>query len=673
MFWKRRSNARNEGCGVRMIKISQETKSELFEALKKEKDPFGKDNSIEGILPFLNDIWDLYAMPSEDKKLKNAHEDILKHTVHNDDWDIDYLFKTRLRLFEVDDIFSRFLETIVNIKYRYNQDEIMKYVLLINSYIKKEKFILAVSDYDEDNPQYILQKIDDVELYDDIIKNRIPFFVEKNPKAKSNFYSSHSTPEKFPSFTLVFNSDWSDYSYMTIFSLFFYRNFDDFVYVGDTKITNGISRQVTNEMPSSFFTLSNNYCSLGQEYSFYEKLKIAVGSNFQSVLLALKDAAFFPDINDKFEKNSIFIKSLIRTDTAERVLRQVRHKIYGYDLTKLYNFKYTFTPKYSKDSLEVDFQFDKSEIIPTRIYAIIGKNGTGKTQLITQIPLDISYKKDDYFVPRPPLFSKVIAVSYSIFDDFEIPSKTSSFNYIYCGLQEIIDGKKEILTSKKQSLRFHKTWKKIKELKRMKRWRRILLNFLDLELVDKFIVEDVETDDLSVSLDEFNKVKNKLSSGQKITLYIISEIIAHIRLDSLILFDEPETHLHPNAVSQLMNVIYKLIEEFESYCIITTHSPLVIQEFLSKNVFILEREENIPSIRKIGVESFGENLTVLTEEVFGNREIKNHYEKVIDALVSKGHTYEEIKKMLVSDSIPLSLNLGLYIRSKVQNAKSDRV
>ena len=55
------------------------------------------------------------------------------------------------------------------------------------------------------------------------------------------------------------------------------------------------------------------------------------------------------------------------------------------------------------------------------------KNGTGKTQLITSLPIDISKKNSSQFTPMTPLFSKVIAVSYSVFDSFEIPKNTASF------------------------------------------------------------------------------------------------------------------------------------------------------------------------------------------------------------------------------------------------------
>mgnify|MGYP001557911224 CR=1 FL=1 len=649
------------------MKISLKTKSELLKALLKESNLFSVTEENDSMMSLLNDIWNLRSMPSEDTRYGDAYGDIVQHTINNNDWDVNYLLIERLKLLQDDNIFNKFIETIVLSKYRENEDDIMKFVLLVNSYIESENITLSISEYDEnEQPVYSLEKLEDKNSFIDIPQNQITFFVVKNPRGHSDRFSSHSEPDTKPAFVLAHNDGWNDYSSWTTFSLFYYKNDLEKIYIGDTKITNGIDDYTTSVIQETFKFLPDSFCSLGQDYSFYQNLKEATGKNFESVLFALKDAAFFTDIHDKFEKNPIFKHSLIRSDNAERLLRQAKHKIYNYDLSNLYSFKYQFDAKYSKDSVEVTFDFNRELEIPNRIFAIIGKNGTGKTQLITKLPLDISKKNNNFFVPRPPLFSKVIAVSYSIFDNFEIPKKTSIFNYVYCGLHTINDGKKEILTQKQQVLRFHNTWKKIKSLERMKIWRSILLNFIDKDIVDELIIiEDDSVNILTVSVGEFNKIKHKLSSGQNIMLFIISEILANIRFDSLILFDEPETHLHPNAISQLMNLIYDLVYRFDSYCLITTHSPLIVRELLSRNVYIMERHENTPSIRKIGIESFGENLTTLTEDVFGNREIQKQYKTIIDRLILKGFTYSQINEKLESDNTPLSLNARLYIKSQV--------
>ncbi len=423
-----------------MTFFSKKIKSELFKALKKEPNAFRKEDRIE----FLNEIWYLRAMPSKDIRYKNALEDIIQHTINNDDWNIDYLFIDRLNLFENDKKFSKFLETIVNPKYRENEDEIIKFVLLINSYIEKENYILSVSGYDEnDYSIYSIQTKTDDKIPIDLRQNKIHFYVIIYIHELELLLNDES--KKKPLFVLGHNAGWNDFGFWTEFSLSYYGN-DNLKYdIGQIKITDGKTTNTTEIIPDSFTYLTDNFCSLGQSFKFYKNLKNVAGKNFESILYAIKDAAFFPDIYDKFEKNNIFRTSLLRSDEAERLSREVRHKIYGYDLTNLYNFKYFFHPIFFNNFVEVDFNFTNDDELHNRIYAIIGKNGTGKTQLITSLPSKISQKKDTYFSPKTPLFSKIIAVSYSIFDDFEIPQKNSSFNYVYCGLYNIQETKKNYL------------------------------------------------------------------------------------------------------------------------------------------------------------------------------------------------------------------------------------
>ncbi|RRJ86684.1 hypothetical protein EG240_15940 [Paenimyroides tangerinum] len=188
---------------------------------------------------------------------------------------------------------------------------------------------------------------------------------------------------------------------------------------------------------------------------------------------------------------------------------------------------------------------------------------------------------------------------------------------------------------------------------------------MEVELINEFIVLNDNPFEFTVDIKGFNSVSKKLSSGQSILLYIITEIVANIRFDSLIIYDEPETHLHPNAISQLINTIYQLTQEFQSYCIIATHSPIIIRELLSRNVYIVERESNVISVRKPLIETFGENLTMITEEIFGNRDVPNQFEKILSRLASEGKSYEEILSIVETENIPLSLNARIYLKSAI--------
>lgn len=655
------------------MEISKKTKLELYKTLEKEESLIF-DPSFEKWMPFLDNIWNLRTLPSEDARYTNAYDDVVQHTVNNDDLTHDELFIERLKLLENDQIFIKFIEHIINPEFRENEDDIVRFVLIINSYLEKENLILTIVEYTQSSlPIYKLTDKKTSSTFIDLIKNEIPFYTRKDHFGYSGQAHKYNEPEVPHCFVLVFNQGWNDNGFYTEYSLFHNKD-DEQTYIGIVKITDG-NQEEKASLPDSFTELDNSFCSLGQSYEFYTNLKKVTGHKFESVLYALKDAAFYSDIYDKFEQNYIFQTSLIRYDDSEQLLREVKHKIYGYDLNNLYSFDYEFLPKYASESEIINFDFNSDEDLPNRIYAIIGKNGTGKTQLITSLPLEISKKDSKNFTPRTPMFSKVITISYSIFDNFERPNKTSAFNYVYCGL---LDKNKNLLSEKEQTLRFHETCIRLESIERVAKLKETLSSFIQDDLLNKLIVKEPTLSGGfidKIKIQEFTRIKTHLSSGQNILIYIISEIIANIRKDSLLLFDEPETHLHPNAISQLMNVIYDIVHQFESYCIITTHSPLIIQELFSQNVRIIDRHENTVSVRNIAIESFGQNLTTLTEEVFGNKEIGKQYKKIIDRIIRKTkqqalqasseQIFLRVLSKLENDNLPLSLNARLYVKSQI--------
>lgn len=650
-----------------MVKLSKKIKLELYNLLSNEPYAYGETNN-EGIIPFLSDIWDLALMKSKDNRYTNALGDFVQHLINNDDYSYDYVFQERLKLLEDDEKFPKFIETIVSPKYRKGEDDIFKFILLINPYLEREGYTLFLSDYDKNGyPIYKLGTLVNNDIPNDIKPNDIIFYVAKNLTGRNDKANSHNRPLTYPSFILAFNSGWNDFSIRSSFCLFYYEDKDEPpINIGENKIIYNNEESTIQFIPEKFTSLDENFCSLGQSYEYYINMKKTLGKNLDSILYALRDAAFFPDIQDSFQSNSTFKSSLIRFDDVERLLREAKYKIYDYNLSNLYSFKYCFKPVYSTSMIDIEFDFNTKTLVSNRIYALIGKNGTGKTQLITSLPMMISQKNNDSFIPRAPLFSKIIAVSYSIFDRFEIPKKTSTFNYCYCGIRKESNDQ---FSEKELVVRFFDTCRKIESLGRINKWRKILLTFINEDFIDLFLTE--RDDDESsrnmykVDIKGFNEIKNKLSSGQAIILYIITEIVANIRYDSLLLYDEPETHLHPNAITQLMNTIYELVEEFQSYCIIATHSPLVVRELFSKNVYILGREDTFLSVRRIPLESFGENLGVLTEDIFGNKGIPKQHKKILNDLVESGKTYDEIVSLLEFDEIPLSLNARLFIKSMV--------
>lgn len=645
-----------------MLELSKKLKLDILKALLTEKELFGTPDSDENIIKFLDEMLNLKALPSEDARFKNAYDDAYQHLVNNYDWEYDYVLTERFNIIDNTETFIEFLNRIIHPDIRNNKDEIMKYFLILNPYLEKENLGLKAVKLDVNG--LIVYKVSAKEDADKIplgvVANNIPFFVDNNPSGFFDRRGNHKIPEVFPSFVLALNEGWNDFSIVSEYALFFYHDIQNCTLIGRLKIIHFEDIKTPNVIPANFNQLDNSFCSLGQEYRFYENIKGIFGDSFKNILWAIQDTAFFPIIEEKFEQNNNFKQSLIRDDNAERLMREVKYKIYGITSNKLYSFKYKFQPKFAENELEVDFDFDNSSNIPNRIYAIIGKNGTGKTQLVTTLPLDISKKNDSNFTPKTPLFSKVIAVSYSSFDRFEIPKSTAEFNYVYCGLKDE-NGKR--LEDDELILRFQKSYEKISEQSRIQIFLDTLGAFIDSTLIREFINYKIEIGEYEINYGKFVEIINILSSGQSILILIITEIIANIRYDSLLIYDEPETHLHPNAISQLINTIYGLSRIFQSYCIIATHSPIIVQELLSKNVYVVQREGTHASIRKPSKETFGENLSTIIEEIFGNREIPKQFKIILSDLIKKGMTYEDVLKEIESDNVPVSLNTRLFLKS----------
>ena len=305
--------------------------------------------------------------------------------------------------------------------------------------------------------------------------------------------------------------------------------------------------------------------------------------------------------------------------------------------------------------------FDSNSLLPSRLFAVVGKNGVGKTQMMSLLPIDLAQKKQDSFEPQLPIFSKVISVSTSLYDHCSYPDKSNEFNYEYIGLTTK-DGKdRKIITNEDFQSKLQEACKLINAKSRGHSLRVILKEILPETIVETLFHESDRKYSLnSIALKD---VRKKLSSGESTLLYLLTCIISTLRYDTLLLFDEPETHLHPNAITTLISALYKLLDEFQSYAIVVTHSPLIIREIKSNHIRIMERFEDRIVIRKVQQETLGANVSVLVDEIFGNKDIPQYYREIISRLAKKGATEKEIYQAINNENIRLPIGLQVFIKS----------
>lgn len=640
---------------ITQFKYSKKTKLDIIKILISEENRLFK--KIEAI-DFFDKVLDLRLLPTTDSRpeYNDAYKDLKQHYINNSDWSLEYIFleHPHFKFLDSDDVFTKLLNLIISPKVNSNEDDIKFFYHSINSILKLDKLEYKIQSYDDSNlPIYKIAELDERDTLKNIPNNKITFYIS-NP-------SNVPAPKESEYFILMPNTDWNDYGLKNEFTLDFYNN-NIKRRIGKLKIINTYEKSSTEILKEAFSQLPDEFCSLAENISFYKEIRAIFKNDYLSILKALNDVAFFPILEEKFDTLSSFQSSLIRYDQQEQLLRQAKFLIDNYDLDNLYKFNYT----YQSEESEVSAKFSFSENIPLeRVYAIIGKNGVGKTRLISKLPIDIAKQEAMFFSPKLPLFSKIIAVSYSAFDKFEIPDREAHFNYVYCGLRKKNENNNiNTLSEDEQNNRFKSSIKEIEKRDRLQEWKAICENFFSAKDSEKWLEKAPNSIDNIFKIDAFEQSLKQFSSGQKIFIYIMTEILANIRLNSLVIFDEPETHLHPNGISQLINSIHMLAKKFRSFCIIATHSPIVIQGLLSKKVYILRNEDGVMSLSHPTIETFGENLTVLTEEIFGTRDIPSYFKEEIQNLIRNQYSYEQIINTLTSNKdTPLSLNVSILLKS----------
>jgi energy-coupling factor transporter ATP-binding protein EcfA2 len=115
-----------------------------------------------------------------------------------------------------------------------------------------------------------------------------------------------------------------------------------------------------------------------------------------------------------------------------------------------------------------------------------------------------------------------------------------------------------------------------------------------------------------------------LSSGQLTFIRFAAQACLHIENGTMVLCDEPETHLHPNYISDFVRLLDKLLAETGSFAILATHSAYFVREVARSQVIVLRQTENkkvevlTPRLRTFGADIGEISHFVFEDELFGN-------------------------------------------------------
>ncbi|MNG04632.1 hypothetical protein D3C84_877780 [compost metagenome] len=89
------------------------------------------------------------------------------------------------------------------------------------------------------------------------------------------------------------------------------------------------------------------------------------------------------------------------------------------------------------------------------------------------------------------------------------------------------------------------------------------------------------------------------------------------------------------------------MENNNSFCIIASHSPVVIQETLGADVRVLKRDGDWAFVEGVGSETFGESIGLITSEVFGLNPEATDYHRILDDLVDRVDDQEDLEDLFL--------------------------
>lgn len=529
----------------------------------------------------------------------------------------------------------------------------------------------------------------------------------------SVFSPSRSKPSGFSGAALK-QDEWNDFGFQTQYHL--YVNIPEFSgRIGSVKIlkrsqtpTDTLQLRVGDLNP-----LNEDWVSLGQDLDYYERLAELPEQVRTEILLHLRDALAYPEHAASFFEEEGWETSLLRFVDWRSFQRDAAVLLErNYQRIAQLGLTLEFQVKGWRNPLLLDFQSPRAPIftsgqnssLPERLAVIIGRNGSGKSTLLSRLARILHASQRDRsgkhlselgkISPEGVGFTRVINIAYSAFDTFQLPGidhlerrqivedlERGSGRYHYCGLRDIaaevrrsegvgdIDGRpiqplgpdrqESVIfkSSEKLALEFYRTVKHIREMGR----EQLFSEVCDILASDPSFL-DLGSEPGATVMERPMEWFQVWSTGHKIVMHATTTIVAYTQPQSIVLIDEPESHLHPPLLAALMTAIRLILQRNDAFAIVATHSPVVAQETLRRHTSIVRRIGGETTIHRPKIETYGESIGEITNEVFGLTSDTTGFHTILSSLVQQRLSLEQIEELFDRG---LSLQARAFVLSEM--------
>ncbi|MCL1091080.1 AAA family ATPase [Shewanella profunda] len=455
------------------------------------------------------------------------------------------------------------------------------------------------------------------------------------------------------------------------------------------------------------------YQSSGEDFIFfthfpnlqeYRKVVLELGVKGTEKLLKsinnilLIDNFTYPKgLYEKIVESNVFSRAFMRKSESFFAFHNADSIIKGIEFENYSAISNSFSLGFKLNGFEnshkIDFKFDSKAFIPSRISVLIGKNGLGKSQSLNKLCRALLKRPEPNTTQictnesglKEPMINRLLALVS--------PGEASStFPGEYARRQKLYYRKIDLNSSSgannksigdlfEQLLRSQNY---IRESYRINIFKEALSKAIDikslylkitdthyipvekLRFVDGFTEQDLKIAQLVKSCKiPVVKVADEyypLSSGQLTYFQFTLQCCLYIENGTLIVLDEPETHMHPNFIGEFVELLDYLLEHTGSFSIIATHSPYFVREVGRKQVHIFStKDDGFIDISTPRLRTFGADVESISQFVF-NEDIEN---RLTDKIFKKirHRTFESVAGELGDE---LSLGALMDLKSRFE-------
>lgn len=373
------------------------------------------------------------------------------------------------------------------------------------------------------------------------------------------------------------------------------------------------------------------------------------------------------------EYHSFLYNSFLRTTTLKEI-KEVFHPltVFGYSNSTVYysgdgkniiqavdDRETSINYSFKEDGIDkgaLNFKKNRKSKLPMNVYAVVGGNGSGKSYKINQIikehlegdnkfsqilhfslspfdniihfnrestSIEVADKEKDSY--GEIIYEKVGFVSVKhppipeVVKKAEATSLTDVKEYLHEKSRKYLDSDNTLKQGFEGEISIKESFSYyiqnllidlIASEDKLKMWGDCL-NFFTFESWVDDIINAFQ--DRNISKNDIEKI-DTLSSGQATILLYITKLVSSINQGSLVIFDEPETFMHPPMVKAFIRAVSELVDNNKAFCLMATHSPVIIQEIPHCNVYKLDSNHELTNIY---YKTYGQNLDTLYKNIYG--------------------------------------------------------